>query len=663
MSASSLTRTEVRAARLLVATAVILTGTVFLPSALDPINVPKLTCLLLATIAVAAAVVSNAVRNRTVDVASGLPALVAVLLLAAFGLAAIVAPYSTPAVLGVPGRNSGLLAYGSAVILYWLTLTIFTPSSAAILAVSLEVSGLLTASYGLLQRLGIDTIAWSNPFNPIIASLGNPDFASGYLGIAVPVCAWGALWTGWSRPLRIGSGAVGVLCFLVAVLSQAVQGPMAAAAGLAVFAVALLLNAEDPKRRQGLVGLGALGAVGIAVIAAGFAGVGPARSFFSGVSFDARACYWRGAVTMWRRSPITGIGLDSFGEYWRRDQPLYCPRLLGPENYSDAAHSVPLQYLAQGGIILVAAYALFTAVVVLSIVRGLTRLSGQPRLLLGGLAGSWLAYRVQSSVSIDQVPLLLLDYLLGAAVIVTAGNARVRRVRLPGAPPETPVRRRGRQAGPELRRLNVLDAWMLGGITVISLVLIWLAVMPLRASRAARQGDVALAFGHGDAAVAAYTKAIRLEPGVGVYRTRLGQLYQRSGQAAKAVPIYQQAFRIDGQEVGALRNAAALAEKGNNVPLARRLFTAAVAAEPKNSRTIQEFAQFEMRHGGAKVASRRMERAVRDFPDDADLWAVLGLARNAVGDVPSARAAWLRAVSIDPTQPTAVGWLEITKGK
>ncbi len=60
------------------------------------------------------------------------------------------------------------------------------------------LAGLFTATYGLLQKAGIDSIPWNNPFNPIIAALGNPNFASGYLGIAAAAGAGGALWAGWA---------------------------------------------------------------------------------------------------------------------------------------------------------------------------------------------------------------------------------------------------------------------------------------------------------------------------------------------------------------------------------------------------------------------------------------------------------------------------------
>jgi tetratricopeptide (TPR) repeat protein len=637
---------------------------VFLKGALDPVNIPKLSSLLLSTIVAAALVTVAAIRGRVVRLPVGLPAAAAAGLLTAFSLAAVNAPHSTSAVLGAPGRNSGLLAYGAALLLYVVTLMSFRDGQTRLLAYALMLAGGFTALYGLLQRLGVDPVAWANPFNPIIASLGNPDFASGYLGIAVPIFAWGAVRGSWHVALRLVSATIGALALVVALLSHAVQGPIAAVAGLAIVGLAFSLDREGRARRAGLLSLGAAGLVAVSSLLLGAAGTGPAASVFSGVSFDARACYWRGALTMWRHNPLTGVGLDSFGLYWRRDQPLYCPKLLGPENYTDAAHSVPLQHLAQGGVLLAAAYVFFSVVVIGAAVAGLRTLRGEERLLLAGLSGAWLAYRVQAAVSIDQVPLLLLDFVLGAAVVVASGRSRTREWRLPGAPrPVAPGKGRTKRAPEAARRQPTpLDAALIGGVCVLALLGMWQSLSPLRASRAALRGDIALTSGDGTAAVAAYEKAIELEPGVGLYRTRLATVYARANEPAKAVPLYMAAFRIDPAEVNAERIAAGLAEDGGNVALARRLYTAALDAAPLNSKVIQEYAAFERRHGGNAAAARRLERAVRDLPDDADLWAVLGASRRDRGDLSGARVAWERAVQIQPDQPTAVDGLKELNG-
>lgn len=639
-----------------VAVAILLTGSVFLPSALDPVNVPKLTALLVCALAAIAALAVATIRDRTISLPSGAPAASAAALLGAFVIATLTAPYVTPAVLGSPGRNSGLLAYAAAVSLYVIVLAVFTAESAALIAVAVLITGSLTATYGLLQRLGIDPIAWSNPFNPIIASLGNPDFASGYLGITVPIAAWAALRQRWRSEWRVAAALAGALCLGVAMLSHSIQGPLAAVAGLAVVSVGVVLNLGLRQRRTGLSALAGVALTAVAVTALGFRGVGPARSLFSGVAFDARACYWRGALSMWRSHPLTGVGLDTFGLYWRQQQPNYCASLLGPGNYTDAAHSVPLQHLAQGGLVLAVAETFFSAVVIIALVRGLRELRDQDRLLLAGLAGSWVAYRVQASVSIDQVPLLVLDYVLGAAVVSTSGRLRLKTVRLPGAlPPVEPARGRGkRQTVARQRRLNGVDAALLTGVLATALILAWFAVTPLRASRAALRGDIALAAGRGDEAATAYRQAISLEPGVGVYRSQLARLYAQAHRDAQAVPLYLEAFRVDPTQISAARTAASLAEAGGNLVLARRMFTAAVQADPKDSTVIQEYANFERRHGGNAAARRRLNQAVRVLPTDADLWALLGVVRFDLADRPGARLAWDRALALKPDQPAAL---------
>ena len=253
---------------------------------------------------------------------------------------------------------------------------------------------------------------------------------------------------------------------MIGALSSAVQGPIAAAAGLAVVALALTLDLSVRRRNAGLLTLGTLAGAGLVVLLGGAAGFGPARPFFTGISYDARTWYWGAALKMWHRSPLTGIGMDSYGLYWRRDRPLANPRTVGGDAYSDSAHSVPLQHLAQGGLLLAAAYVFFLVVVSVALVRGFIRLRGQERLLLAGLGGAWVAYQVQSLVSIDQVPLLVLNFTLGAGVIVASGSARLRVIRLPGALPvvergarpqgqAAPVpaaRRRGRRAAERDRR-------------------------------------------------------------------------------------------------------------------------------------------------------------------------------------------------------------------
>ncbi len=409
--------------RLVISAAAVLTAVLFVADASDPVNIVKLSALLWCALAALALAAARVLRTRVAQVPVGLAPAAALALLGAFVLATIVAPHTPTAVYGTYGRNSGLLAYAAAVLLFLLALRVFDAGSTKIIAFGVLLAGLFTATYGLLQRVGIDAIGWNNPFNPIIAALGNPDFASGYLGIALPVTVWAALWTGWSPVWRALCAAAAVLSLVVAGISSAIQGPLAAAAGLAVLLVAWLLDRDGRLRRLGLGAVGAVAGLGLAVLLLGETGSGPAASFFSGISYRARTWYWDGALSMFRDSPVWGVGLDSYGVRWRTARPIEVARELGGAHFSDSAHSVPLQMLAQGGLVLGLTYLFYTLVIAWFLVQGLRRLEGQQRLLLGGLGGSWVAYQVQSVVSIDQVPLLLVQFVLAAGVVVASGGS------------------------------------------------------------------------------------------------------------------------------------------------------------------------------------------------------------------------------------------------
>lgn len=647
--------------RYVLAATVLLTCVLFTSLAADPVNVVKLTALLLCAVALLVSASYRAIRYRVAQVPAGPAGLAAAVLGLGLVVSTLVAPVTSTAVLGAYGRNSGLLAYGAALVLFVVALRVFQRPHTAVILGGIVLAGLFTATYGLLQKAGIDAIPWDNPFNPIIAALGNPNFASGYLGIAASVGAGAAAWPGWAYGWRLASGVTALLCLLTASLSASVQGPIAAAGGLFVVAVGLILNLRSTLRRAGLAAAGGLAVLGLAALVTGaLAQAGPAAAIFTDVGSRARLFYWRAALEMFRERPVLGVGLDQYGNFWRTTRSPASVELLGGPSYSDAAHSVPLQVLAQGGILLALAYILFVGVAGYALVRGLLRLEGTDRVLLAAVGGGWAAYQVQSLVSIDQVPLLVLHFTLAGAVVAVAGMSGLRQVRLPGAPKPVNIspndrrtRKRVAPAAPAARDLTGVDLMMLCGVAVAASVAAWAAFLPLRANIAAHEGDEQLARGEGNAALAAYERATGLVPGQSVYWTRTGSLYDQVTQPALARGAYEDAVSHDPYDVGAVRAAAAAAETAGDLDRARALFERATRLDPLNSETLLPAASFELRHSGAEKARALLEEAVQLLPWDAGLWATLGDARAVLDDPSGARDAYQRALAIDPAQQVA----------
>lgn len=650
--------------RYLVAAAVVLPCVLFTARAADPVNVIKLSTLLIITVALASNEAYRLVRHRVTLLPAGPGVWAAGLLLLALIASTLAAPVTGTAIWGAYGRNSGLLAYLAGLMVLLASMRVLHPPHTRVLVGAVVVAGAFTGSYGLLQWLGIDAVAWNNPFNPVIATLGNPNFASGYLGIAAAVAAGGALWNGWHALWRVASGATAALCLVVGILSGSVQGPIAAGAGLFVVAVASSLGLDTRAKRAALVGLVATAAAAGTVLLLGLAlKIGPATSIFTDAGSRARGHYWRAALEMFRSHPFFGVGLDQYGSFWRTARSVESVAAQGGTGYSDAAHSVPLQMLAQGGVSLAVGYAALFLVTLYALARGLLRLTGSQRTLLSAVGGGWLAYQVQSWVSIDQVPLLVLHFALTGGVLAASGVASTRDLRLRGAvAPKSEAPRRGKRVRPAptalARPLTAGDVALLGAAVVLAAFTVWQATIPLRASVAAAQGDRLLAAGKGNAALESFVTASSTMPSQAIYWERQGALYTRVDQTDLARQAYVTAAEKDPYNIGALRAAADLAEVEGRIDESRDLYNRLVQVDPYNAESLAARAQFELRHGGAAAARDSLEAVVGRLPPDAALLATLGDARAVLSDTLAARSAYEEALILQPGLPRALAGLE-----
>lgn len=553
---------------------------VFWSGTSDPVNVPK-TSLAAATALLAllvGLVRMAALRRITVPLT---PALWAALALGAGLLVATLAsdvPGASWA--GTLGRSDGLLLYGACVALFLVGLRVLEAAAARWMLVALLVGGAFAAAYGLLQKLRLDPIKWADVgISPVIGSFGNPDFESAYLGIVVPAAVWGALTGTWGRGWRAASGALAALCLLVALFSSSVQGLLAGAAGVVVLLVAVLLNRGGRPARLGLGAVGAAAAlVALTVVAGVLAGVGPVSRVVGAGSLTARKWYWEAALAMWRQHPLTGVGLDRYGAYYRSVRPAEAAAV---SNYSDAAHSVPLHLLATGGLAVAVPYLVVVALVGWALVSGLRRLAGEARLLLGGLGGAWVAYQVQSLVSIDQPALAVTGWLLAAAVVAMGAPPRMQERLLPGA--VVPVARKGRGATVPAAAVPVWSAGtvaLCAAVAGLGLAGLWLSFKPLRADAAARAAAVAVARGEGNAAYDKLQAATRLAPYQQAYWLQRGKFLEQVKQPALAAQSYAEGARRDPRAYDVLLAGALLAKSQQDVSALARYTSLLTVVDP-----------------------------------------------------------------------------------
>jgi len=166
-----------------------------------------------------------------------------------------------------------------------------------------------------------------------------------------------------------------------------------------------------------------LAAVGFVAVLVGSLNKGPLASLLYKDSVTYRGDYWRAGWKMTLENPIFGVGLDSYGDWYRRSRTIEATLRRGPEVTSNAAHNVFLDISSYGGFPLVMIYLALMVLVVVSAVKVLKRSQGFNAGFVGLVAG-WVAFQAQSIISINQIGLALWGWVLSGLIIGYEINTR-----------------------------------------------------------------------------------------------------------------------------------------------------------------------------------------------------------------------------------------------
>jgi hypothetical protein len=187
-------------------------------------------------------------------------------------------------------------------------------------------------------------------------------------------------------------------------------------------AVSLGVFANHRSRVLGYSYLG-LAAVGFVAVLVGTLNKGPLASLLYKDSVTYRGDYWRAGWKMTIENPIFGVGLDSYGDWYRRSRTIEATLRRGPEVTSNAAHNVFLDISSYGGFPLVLIYLVLMLLVVVSAVKVIKRSQGFNAGFVGLVAG-WVAFQAQSIISINQIGLALWGWVLSGLIIGYDINTR-----------------------------------------------------------------------------------------------------------------------------------------------------------------------------------------------------------------------------------------------
>jgi len=385
----------------------------------DPINVPKLAVIALGGFVTLAALLANwnamfACRHRTVQVLVALFVLdlIVVLLIAGTN------PYQE--FFGTNGRATGFVAYVALAALLLGAAVVASSHFLNSFSRTLLIAGGLSIGYGFLQAVGADPIKWVNQYSPVIGFLGNPNFQSSFVGFSGVLAFAFILTNGLKNSLRLMYLGYLALSVFVIVKTDSQQGLLVLAGGIALVSMIWISRS---KFKAATIPALILSGIGAFFVALGSLNSGPLASLLYKDSVTYRGDYWRAGWKMTIENPLFGVGLDSYGDWYRRARTLEATLRRGPEVTSNAAHNVLLDFSSNGGFPLVLIYLALMVLVAISAIKLLKRSTGfNPA--VAGLIAVWVAYLAQSIISLNQLGLAVWGWIISGLIIGYELNTR-----------------------------------------------------------------------------------------------------------------------------------------------------------------------------------------------------------------------------------------------
>ncbi len=380
------------------------------PKLADPFNAPKLYVLICGTVILLGFLIfsgNNFVKSRdTVTI-------LVIIFICAMGIGAIFTDVKYQALFGDSLRQTGFIAYfGFAV--YLLTFyKFFRFNSKNYFYISIGVIGSFLVVYGIIQISGNDPFPWINQYNPIITTLGNPNYSAALMAILATLAFCFIFDKQIIALQRVFFLILTLGLVLTIYLSNARQGLLSFIIGLGLF-----ISLKFLKKSRILGSISLVGLLSISILAlAGILQKGPLERFLYKDSVSLRGHYWRAGINMFRENIFSGVGLDSYGNYFRLYRNSNFPVRYGYDLTSNNAHNVPIQLFATGGILVGLSYLVIILLIIYNFIKGFKRLGGSELNLLCGAFSAWLAFQSQSIVSIDNIGLTIWGWILGGLIL------------------------------------------------------------------------------------------------------------------------------------------------------------------------------------------------------------------------------------------------------
>ena len=310
------------------------------------------------------------------------------------------------------GRNTGLLTYLSLLFVLIGTALIQRVDLYKMIVNTLVLTSIPVLIYCLIQMAGLDPIGWS--LKETFATFGNTNFLSAFLGIAALATIILAFDNTKSIGTRIGLFFLTALSALVILDTGSIQGFMILVAGAGIAGYLFVRSGKKISILR--IPYVILSCFGVALTIMGVGNKGPLASFIFQPSILYRADYWHAGWVMTLQHPIFGVGLDSYGDWYREVRGSISALRTGPERTANTAHNIFLDLSSNGGLPLIVSYLALLGFALTLGLRWIKR-NKQFDPYFVAIFSCWVAYQIQALVSINQMAVGVWGWVLNGALI------------------------------------------------------------------------------------------------------------------------------------------------------------------------------------------------------------------------------------------------------
>ena len=377
----------------------------------DPINPIKLlivTTLAFATlgIIISEKSVLKAKQNRLIVVA------VIIFCVAMFSTFFLSSAPKSQQFWGSFGRNTGFLTYFSLILVLcacaMLNDKLFYEKNLKYLF----ITALPMTFYCLIQVAKLDPIPWSEKYP--FGTLGNINFSSAFFGLS-SIAGVGFLFSkSLSKFVKFSIASIVIADLGIALSTGSIQGPMIFLSAMSLMGFYIIR--KSPNLRKISIPYLLLTIAGIVFSILGLSNKGPFAKFLFAPSIIFRTDYWHAGWKMTITHPVFGVGLDSYGDWYRQVRGSISTLRTGPERIANTAHNIFLDLSSNGGFTLLLAFLFINLLAIRSLIKVWKSHSNIDYVFIS-IASLWFGYMVMSAISINQVGVGIWGWIFTGALI------------------------------------------------------------------------------------------------------------------------------------------------------------------------------------------------------------------------------------------------------